>query len=302
MWKLIFLLASFSGLLGGCSGTRTSGNGEAGPLIALSIEPQAYFASRIGGDRAAYLVLVGPGSNPHSYEPGPRLMAELARAKCWVLAGIEFEIGFKPKAAALFPDLPIIDGSRGALFRALDEAGDEAPGHGHEGDGGIDRHIWLGHENTKVLAGHILEALLSGADGRDAEFFRENHEALIRDIDREFDALREELAPLRGKTVLVYHPAFGYFLDEFGIRQKAVETGGREPTPRILSTLIEEARREKVRIIFTQTQFPLEAARTVAAAAGAEIAALDPLARDWLANIRLMGEALKTAIQEDADD
>jgi zinc transport system substrate-binding protein len=93
----------------------------------------------------------------------------------------------------------------------------------------------------------------------------------------------------------VYHPAFGYFLDEFGIVQRAVETGGREPGPRDLARLIGDARQEKAAAIFVQAQFPAEAARTAAAAIGAELVSLDPLAADWLANIRLMGSALKKA-------
>jgi zinc transport system substrate-binding protein len=112
-------------------------------------------------------------------------------------------------------------------------------------------------------------------------------------MEEAFGDLRRKLAPLRGKTVFVYHPAFGYFLDEFGIIQEAVETGGKEPSPRVLGQLIEKARAEKVKVIFVQAQFPSEAARTAANAAGAELVSLDPLAADWLSNIRTMGEALK---------
>jgi zinc transport system substrate-binding protein len=121
-------------------------------------------------------------------------------------------------------------------------------------------------------------------------------------MEVEFNSLKKELEPLRGKTVFVYHPAFGYFLDEFGILQEAVETGGKEPTPRVLGQLIERARAEKVKVIFVQAQFPAESARTAAAAAGAELVSLDPLAADWLSNIRIMGEALQKAAELDAGD
>ncbi|MDR3342873.1 MAG: zinc ABC transporter substrate-binding protein, partial [Treponema sp.] len=107
--------------------------------------------------------------------------------------------------------------------------------------------------------------------------------------------LREELSPLKGKTVFVYHPSFGYFLDEFGMVQAAVESGGKEPTPRELSGLIEKAKQEGVAAIFVQAQFPVQAARTAAASIGAELVALDPLSPDWLQNIRAMGDALKKA-------
>jgi zinc transport system substrate-binding protein len=218
-------------------------------------------------------------------------MSDLAEAKVWILSGAEFEISLKPKIERLFPALRIVDGTAGVRFRSLEEGED----HADDPADGVDRHTWLGEEPAKIMAVHIRDAL-SAIDG--AAPYDGNCAALIREITGEFDALRRELAPLRGATVFVYHPAFGYFLDEFGIVQRAVETGGKEPGPRDLARLIADARREKAAAIFVQAQFPAEAARTVAMAIGAELAPLDPLAADWLSNIRLMGAALKKAIPE----
>ena len=159
----------------------------------------------------------------------------------------------------------------------------------------IDRHTWLGSAQAKILAAHIRDAL-SGIDPPNAARYAQNYAELERDIDSEFARLREELAPLRGRRVFVYHPSFGYFLDEFGIIQEAVEAGGKEPGPRELKSLIARAKEERAAAVFVQAQFPVNAAKTVAAATGAELVSLDPLARDWLANIRLMGEALKRAV------
>jgi zinc transport system substrate-binding protein len=278
-----------------CGSGRDGGSSK--KLAAVSIMPQAYFAGRIGGGLTEVMVLAGPGQNPHNYEPTPRQFSELARAGVWILSGTEFEISLRPKIEALFPGLPIVDGTEGVRFRSL-----EAHGHEGEEDGASassmerDRHTWLGLEPAKIMAFHIRDALCA-ADGANAEVYRKNCEALVRDMEEEFDSLRRELAPLRGKTIFVYHPAFGYFLDEFGIIQEAVETGGKEPTPRVLGQLIEQARAEKVKVIFVQAQFPSESARTAADAAGAELVSLDPLAADWLANIRAMGEALKRAAE-----
>jgi zinc transport system substrate-binding protein len=264
--------------------------------------PQAYFAGRIAGGLAEPVVLAGPGQNPHNYEPTPRQFSELAGAAVWVLSGTEFEISLRPKIESLFPGLPIVDGTEGVRFRNLEARGHKGEEDEREGSSGgassteRDRHTWLGPEPAKIMALHIRDALCA-ADGVNAEVYRKNCEALVRDIEEAFDDLRRELAPLRGRTVFVYHPAFGYFLDEFGIIQEAVETGGKEPTPRVLGRLIEKARAEKVKVIFVQAQFPSEAARTAAAAAGAELVSLDPLAADWLSNIRTMGEVLKRAIE-----
>ncbi|GHT71001.1 ABC transporter substrate-binding protein [Spirochaetia bacterium] len=264
------------------------------PRIAVSILPQAWFIERIGGDRVQTLVLVGPGQNPHNYEPTPKQMTALAEAQVWLLSGTEFEIGLWPKIESLFPRLIIVDGTAGVNFRSLEEHEDDGDEDHDDNDSNIDRHTWLGSEPAKIMAARIRDAL-SMIDEGGASLYAENYADLIHDIDVEFGRLRTELAPLRGSLVFVYHPSFGYFLDEFGIEQRAIETGGKEPGPRDLTRIMEEARREGAAAIFVQAQFPVQAAQTAAASIGAELVALDPLSPDWLANIRLMGEALKKA-------
>ena len=263
-------------------------------LIAVSIPPQAWFVSQIAGDKAHSLVLAGPGQNPHNYEPGPKQIQGLASARAWILSGSEFEISLKPKVAALFSNLLIVDGTEGVQFRILEEHEDDEkhfPGteyFSYE----IDRHTWLGREPAKILAAHIRDTL-SIVDSANEEYYRQQCETLVRLIDDEFDKLKVDLAPLYGKRVFVYHPSFGYFLDEFNIFQEAVETGGKEPTPRGLYKLIGRLKKENAAAVFVQAQFPVNAAKTLASAVGAELIALDPLAQDWLGNIRLMGETLK---------
>jgi zinc transport system substrate-binding protein len=284
-------------LLSAC-GKHRDGGDKAGnddrPVLAVSILPQRYFAARIAGERVRIMVLVGPGQNPHDYEPSPKQMADLAAAKVWVLSGTEFEIGLQPKLEAIFPDLTIIDGTQGVRFRPM-EAHEDGDGKNH-GDA-IDRHTWLGHKPARIMAGHIRDALITMDAGNEV-LYRQNYRELTADMDREFGALRKKLSPLRGKVVFVYHPAFGYFLDEFGIIQEAVETGGKEPTPRALNSLIERAKKENAAAIFVQAQFPVNTAKTAAAAAGAVLTYLDPLAPDWLANIRFMGEVLSETAGE----
>lgn len=263
---------------------------ETRPLLALSILPQTWFAQRLAGDRVRTLVLAGPGQNPHNYEPTPVQMKELAQAGAWVLSGVEFEISLAQKIRSIFSNLVIIDGTEGVRFRMMEPDDDDSHSEG------IDRHTWLGFEPAKILSAHILEALiLIDPAGEDA--YNANFEALINDINNVRTSLRSELAPLKGSSVYVYHPSFGYFLDEFGIRQEAVETGGKEPGPRELARLISEMKQKKVAAIFVQAQFPVNAAETVAHATGAQLISLDPLSAEWLDNILVMGNALKAAAQ-----
>lgn len=263
---------------------------QEGTLIAVSIVPQEWFVSRIGGDEIQTLVLAGPGQNPHNYEPTPKQIRSLSQAGAWILSGAEFEISLRSKIERIFPALPIIDGTAGVTFRTLDEHICDDDTHEHHGLA-IDRHTWLGSEPAKILAAHIRDTL-SAINPDGAEQYEERFQLLTQDIDDAFAALRIELAPLRGSNVFVYHPSFGYFLDEFGISQQAVETGGKSPGPRDLNRLITLALQEQPAAIFVQAQFPASAAQAVADAVGAQLISLDPLAPDWLANIRRMGTAL----------
>ena len=264
------------------------------PVVAVSILPQAFFVDSIAGQFVRSVTLVGEGQNPHSYEPSPSQMALLSQASVWLLSGTDFEVALRPKVAKLYPSLSIIDATEGMVLRTLEEED-----HDHHGDPdglNIDRHSWLGHEQAKVLLANSTAALQSLVDDEAASVIQMRSSDLARQIDATFAELEEELRPLSGTTVFVYHPSFGYFLDSFGMIQEAVETGGKEPTAKDLERLIALAKAHRTAAIFVQKQFPASSAQRVAQAVGARVVALDPLAYDWLANIRAMGEALKEAL------
>ena len=285
-----------------------------GIVIAVSIPPQAWFVSQIAGDKASPLILVPPGQNPHSYEPTPRQIQALTSAGVWILSGSEFEIALKPKISSLFHNLVIVDGTQGVQFRQLEshDCNDESckhheyTQHDHNSCGecidpssllpspfslNIDTHTWLGREPAKILAAHIKDTLCL-IDSENEEYYFDRYKNLISEIDEVFDELVILLTPLKGRNVFVYHPSFGYFLDEFGINQQAVETGGKEPGPRELNNLIAKIKEDNAAAVFVQAQFPTSAVRSLAAATGVELISLDPLALDWLENIRFMGQAL----------
>jgi len=286
-------------------GVHAAGGKEAAgsrkPLVAVSVLPQSYFVQRIAGDSFEVLTIVGPGQSPHAYEPSPRQMADLSRALAWFTVGVEFERALEPKISSLYPVLRLLDTTEGIRFRSLEAHGHEGEGleaedeHGDaDGDEGLDPHVWLGRDSVKIQARHIRDAL-SAIDAANASVYAANYESFAKEVDGLFAELGAKLAALRGKAVFVFHPGFGYFLDEFGITQEAVETGGKEPTQKALAALIDEAKADGAKVIFVQAQFPTEAARTVAKAIGGQVIQIDPLSADWLGNLRLMADALLKA-------
>lgn len=287
-------LAAFALVFGSCGSNEGSVAGfRDKPVVAVSIEPQAYLVQALAGGLVEVLALVGPGQSPHAYEPSPRQMSSLSAAALWFTVGVDFETGLSPKVRALYPRLAVADTTEGVVYRSL-EAHAHEEGEGPEDEeleGGPDPHIWLGRQaveaQLKVMLSELKKLLPSHAESLEASY-RE----LVAKIDAMYGKLSVLLEPMRGSTVLVYHPAFGYFLDDFGLRQVAVETGGKEPSPRTLAAILEHAREEGATTVFVQAQFPAAAAATVARSLGGTVAVMDPLARDWLDNLYRMGQAI----------
>ena len=95
---------------------------------------------------------------------------------------------------------------------------------------------------------------------------------------------------------MVYHPAWGYLARTYGVEQVPVEVEGKEPKPEQLKTLIEESRKQGIRVIFVQPQFSTKSAEILAKAIGGEVVFADNLREDWEKNLRGQAEKFKQAL------
>lgn len=265
---------------------------KSGRAVFVTILPQKYFVDRISGGRVKTLVLVAEGQNPHSYEPTPKQLKEMSEAAIWFLSGVDIENGLRDKISSLYKNLSIVDTTNGIKFRKMEaHKHDSNEQEEHHDSMNIDRHTWLGREPVLIMSKHIMENLIA-IDPEGKAIYEENYKRFCDEVNELFKELKESLKDLKGKKVFVYHPAFGYFFDDFGIMQVAVEAGGKEPDARSLANLIALAKKEKPVAIFVQKQFPVTAADKIARSAGAEVVMLDPLSYEWIDNIRAMGNTL----------
>ncbi len=97
---------------------------------------------------------------------------------------------------------------------------------------------------------------------------------------------------------MIYHPSIGYFADDYGLEQLAVEIEGKDPGPGQIQGLIDRAEEEEVAVIFVSPQFDVEAAQTIADEIGGRVETLDPLAKDYLDNMEDIAWSLIDAFEE----
>ena len=280
------------------------------PIAAFcSIAPQRYLIESVGGDLVSVSVLVEPDQSPHTFEPTPRQMADLAGADVYFAIGLPFESRILDGVRSLSAGLTVIDTAESVPRRRIEEAhGHDEPGlqHEHEDETGEtvrglpDPHVWLNPRFARLMAGTVCDALkeLSPSGARQ---FEANLSALERELD-ELDAeLAETLAPLSGESIYVFHPAFGYFTDAYGLTQVPVEIGGMEPGARELVGLVERATAEGVRVIFVQPQFSSRSARAIAAEIGGAVVPMDPLSGNYIENLRGMAHAVREGLGDAVD-
>jgi zinc transport system substrate-binding protein len=148
-----------------------------------------------------------------------------------------------------------------------------------------------------TLAQNSCDALIASDPARKGEYIARLDDLLSR-LKRVDDEIHARLDRLAGRSIFVFHPAYGYFLDEFGLRQVPVEFRGSTPGPRYLTELVKAAKEQEVKVIFVQPQQSTKAAGVVADAIGAELETLDPLAGDYIENLRDIAARIEAALAE----
>ena len=255
------------------------GAGEARESLSVfvSIPPQKYFVERVAGETVKVSVMVKPGADPVTYEPSPRQMAELSEAKAYFRIGVPFEAAWLSRLRQNQPNLAIVDTREGITLRAIE-------GHAH-GPHGMDKekampdpHIWLSPRLVKKQAETIYLALVD-LNPDEAATYLENYQLFVKDLEAIDQQIRSIIGNGRGRKFMVFHPAWGYFADEYGLQQIPIEVEGKEPSAKELARIIDQTHRDNIKVIFVQSQFNTKPAETIAKAVSGRVVQLILLRR-----------------------
>ena len=271
----------------------------ADPLtVFVTVVPQETFVSRIGGEHVRVNALVRAGQDPHAYEPTARQIAALAEADLYVRVGVGFEDAWMPRLLAANPRMRVLDAQDGIELRrkaAGHDHGDPDHGHDHGHDhGDVDPHVWTSPARVKIMGARIRDALADLAPEYAADFAA-NYDRFAADLDALDTEIRARLAGVENRRFMVYHPAWGYFAEDYDLDQVAIEREGKEPGARALTAMIEQARREGIRVIFVQPQLNPSSAEQVARSIGGQVAVIDPLSGDYFENLRRVADLVAGA-------
>jgi len=268
--------------------------------VVVTILPQAEFVENVGGERVNITVMVPPGANIHIYEPSPSQMTALAKAEMYakVGSGVEFELVWTDKLIAANKDMLVVDCSQGIELQVMIGEYEHEEEHEEEKSkhGSMDPHVWMSPLNAQIMVRNICDGLIQ-VDPDSKTYYEQNRDAYLQKLAELDQDIRDGLSGVTDRKFMVYHPAFGYFAREYKLTMLPIEEEGKEPTAAGLAHLIEQAKEHEIKVIFAEPQFNPQSAEVIAEAIGGRVVFIDPLARDYIANLRMLLDELVQAME-----
>lgn len=258
--------------------------------VSVSILPQKYFIEKIAGDYIKVNVMVPPGMSPATCDLSTEQLKKLYDSElCFTVGFLPFELTHLYPVLADRKDIRLINHSEG-----IDLVGGSC-GHIHtpsagehaEGHEGVDPHIWLSPRYARQMATTVLKVLCEQYPEQQEQFVR-NYQSLLAEIDAVASQADSVLSGKQHKSFLIYHPALTYFARDYGLEQISIEDEGKEPNPAHLKKIIDSAKEKDIRIIFIQSQFDVDNAKSIAKEIGATVIPIDPLNENWTAEMNRM--------------
>lgn len=267
------LMLVVSLILSGCIEQPRGDTGDK-LLVVATIRPLGEFVEAVGGDRVDLMVLLPPGADPHTFEPTPAQMKRIENADLYVKNGAGLELWLER-----FPleGQRVVDSSEGVELIYL--------------NGTPDPHIWLSPRCAMIQVENICRALIE-ADPEGREFYENNRDAYMNELRSLDEYLSSRLSGAKGRIFVVDHPAWSYLARDYGLTQIAIEEGEREPGPRHIADVIKTVKDSGIKAILVEPEFNPKMAEVIASEAGCEVVKIDPLAGDYINNMRAVGDII----------
>ena len=243
--------------------------------VLTTIFPIYDFARTVGGDDVIVRNLLPPGVDPHEFALSPRDISLVSGADVILSngAGLDDFIG-ESIAKAGISSTKVIAITKGmTLIAERGESGKETG----------DPHLWLDPDRAEAYVGRISVAIADEAQKRGDQEAQERIRTRAVGLGRSLVELEQDYAsktaPLKGKSFIAFHGAFAYLAQRYSLGLAGVwqKTPGREPSPREVEALLNNARSSNVKALFAEPQFSPRALEMIAADVHLPVYTLDPL-------------------------
>jgi zinc/manganese transport system substrate-binding protein len=250
--------------------------------VVTTTEDLASIARDVGGDRITVEAMAKGYQDPHFVEAKPSFILKLQKADVLIVVGRDLEIGWLPPLIQQSRNSRIQPGSEGYLDASMHASILEIPaGQVTRAMGDVhpqgNPHYWLDPENGKRIAKDIADKL-SQQRPNDRAAFEQGLAAFTARVDDGLKRWLSQMAPFKGMKVVTYHRSFPNFAARFGldIIGYVEPKPGIPPTPQHTLDLINEMKRQNVKLVLIEPYFDSKTPNSIGRATGAEVVVLPP--------------------------
>ncbi|MGC8737677.1 MAG: metal ABC transporter solute-binding protein, Zn/Mn family [Candidatus Hydrogenedens sp.] len=237
-------------------------------------------------------VICGSNVNPHTFDIFPSQLQKLSYAKIFFHTRFPYELKIVNTLTKVESQVVCVDVTSNIHWREGHVHSEHE--HSHEYEEDKDLHCWLSPENLKIMASNIYIALIKkNPAGKDT--YQMNYKRWLHNFEEVNKKVEEILLPYKGKSFFVYHPAFGYFAESYGMHEICIEKEGKSPSPRQIQLLFEQMQKEGTKVIFIQPQFDWKPAEIIAKAIGGKVEVMNDFERDILKHYLFIAEKISAS-------
>ncbi len=274
-------------ILSGCSKPFGGGSDSDDRLKAVAtIFPIYDILREVGGDKVEAVLIIPPGSSPHTFSLSPSTTKKLQKTDLFLAVGGELDNWAPSFNAAIgsreyleladFIDLrPFgFEHSHDDQDGQDDEEGEDEDDHADD----LDPHYWLDPLNASIIAEQIALAL-GRLDSENEAYYLARAEDFSVRINSRMEGWLARMSELENREMIVFHDAWGYFADRFDLEIVAAfePFPGKSPSPKYLENLQAEIIRHDIKALFIEPQLSVSAAQSLAQDLNINIATLDPI-------------------------
>jgi zinc transport system substrate-binding protein len=222
-------------------------------------------------------VMVGPVQNPATYEPTPQQMAALAKADIYFSIGVPFESAWLDKIKINNKKLIVIE-----CCKSISDL--NSHNHSHSNNASYDAHVWTSPDKVIQIT-NLIKNSLADIDSKNINSYKNSAGKFINELEALDNIVRSKTNHLKKRELIVSHPSWSYFANEYGFSQISIEQEGKEIQASSMVKLIKIAKKKNIKAVFVQPQFNQKAANVIAKEIDAKIFELDPLAFNYIENM-----------------
>jgi zinc transport system substrate-binding protein len=259
-------------------------------IVLVSLPPYGYVVERIAGPTLTVKNILPLGANLHDFEPTAKDLTTLLQVDLWFSVGEIFEEKIRQALSNTKNSFIEFDLSKDLELLPI-------PGQKNQKNTQKDKHLWLSPKMLQIQTIIIAEALMQFYPEHKA-LYQKNLKTLLDDLAQLDTEISSLLSPYKDKAILVSHPAYTYFCEEYSLEQISVEYEGKELSAKKLGEIWNLSREKNIKLVLLQNYHNNKGAAFIAQKLDLNTHMLDPFGSDYILFMQTLAQLIVQAYQE----